>query len=123
MNVLLRSALLLAAVAAVVAFQSAPVGRTASNSATELYIFGKKPAPAPVPAPAPKKAGFTFGRKPAPAPVPAPAPASTGIVRGFSKSWNSWEGTPFQKEAQEGDIVRGFSKSWNSWSGKPFTRD
>merc|ERR1719343_525774 len=119
MNVLLRFALLVAAVAAVVAFQSAPVARTSSNSATELHFFGKKPVPAPVPAPAPKKVGFTFGRKPAPAPAPAP----TGIVRGFSKSWNSWEGKPFQKEAKEGDIVRGFSKSWNSWPGKPFTRD
>ncbi|EJK68666.1 hypothetical protein THAOC_10132 [Thalassiosira oceanica] len=46
MNVLIRSALLLAAVAVVVAFQPASVARTASNSATELYIFGKKPAPA-----------------------------------------------------------------------------
>ncbi|EJK47290.1 hypothetical protein THAOC_33999 [Thalassiosira oceanica] len=122
MNALIRSALLLAAVVAVVAFQSAPVARTASNSATELYIFGKKPAPAPVPAPAPKKAGFSFGRKAAPAPVPAPA-APTGIVRGFSKSWNSWEGKPFQKEAKEGDIVRGFSKSWNRWEGKPFQKE
>ncbi|EJK50693.1 hypothetical protein THAOC_30266, partial [Thalassiosira oceanica] len=59
MNVLLRPALLLAAVAVVVAFQPASVARTASNSATKLYIFGKKPAPAPVPAPAPKKAGFS----------------------------------------------------------------
>merc|ERR1719343_928925 len=108
MNVLLRFALLVAAVAAVVAFQSAPVARTSSNSATELHFFGKKPVPAPVPAPAPNT---------------APAPAPTGIMRGFSKSWNSWEGKPFQKEAKEGDIVRGFSKSWNSWEGTPFQKE
>ena len=114
MNVLLRSALLLAAVAVVIAFQPAPVARTASNSATELYIFGKKPAPAP--APAPKKSGFSFGR--APAPAPAPAPASTGVVRGFSDSWNSWEGKPFTDPKS----LKGFSKSWNSWEGKPFTK-
>ena len=119
MNVLLRSALLLAAVAVVIAFQPAPVARTASNSATELYIFGKKPAPAPVPAPAPKKVGFSFGRAPAPAPAPAPEPAPTGIVRGFSKSWNSWEGKPFTNPKS----LRGFSKTWNPWPGKPFTRD
>jgi len=57
-------------------------------------------------------------------PPPFQKEANEGdIVRGFRKSWNSWEGTPLQKEAQEGDIVRGFSKSRNSWSGKPSTRD